>query len=217
MAGKPKFMIKNIIFDWSGVVNDDLMTVYKTVMEIFKKFGVKEISLEEFKEAWEQPYMRFYNKYGILTKLPREEEKAVYGATYNSMVSRYSPKPYSYIKDTLQKFKKAGINMIVISTNFRETLLSDIKEFGLQGIFNEINSDVYDKAEDIQETIQRNNFNPEETIFIGDTAHEVEVGKSAGTKTAAVTWGYNNEDKLRAANPDYIIHNLEELESIILK
>jgi phosphoglycolate phosphatase-like HAD superfamily hydrolase len=210
-------MIKNVIFDWSGVINDDLLTVYKTIMEIFKKFGVKEISLEEFKEEWEQPYMRFYNKYGIFTKLPREKEEAIYGATYNSMVSKCPPKPYPYIKDTLQKFKKAGINMIVISSNLRETLLSDIEKFNLQEIFNEVNSDVYDKAEDIQETIQRNNFNPEETIFIGDTAHEVEAGKGASTKTAAVTWGYNNEDKLRAANPDYIIHNLEELESIILK
>jgi HAD superfamily hydrolase (TIGR01509 family) len=209
-------MIKNVIFDWSGVVNDDLLTVYKTIMEIFKKFGAKEISLEEFKEEWEQPYMRFYNKYGIFTKLPVEEEKAIYGAIYNSMVSEYPPKPYPHIKDTLQKFKKAGINMIVISSNLRETLLSDIEKFDLQEIFNEVNSDVYDKAEDIQETIQRNNFNPKETIFIGDTAHEVEAGKSAGTKTAAVTWGYNNEDKLKAVNPDYIIHNLEELESIIL-
>jgi phosphoglycolate phosphatase-like HAD superfamily hydrolase len=210
-------MIKNVIFDWSGVINDDLLTVYKTIMEIFKKFGGKEISLEEFKEEWEQPYMRFYNKYGIFTKLPREEEKAIYGATYNSVVSKYPSKPYPYIKDTLQKFKKAGVNMIVISSNLRETLLSDIEKFDLQEIFNEVNGDVHDKAEDIQETIQRNNFNPEETIFIGDTTHEVGAGKSAGTKTAAVTWGYNNEDKLRAANPDYIIHNLEELESILLK
>ncbi|MCX6761177.1 MAG: HAD hydrolase-like protein [Candidatus Nealsonbacteria bacterium] len=29
----------------------------------------------------------------------------------------------------------------------------------------------------IQETLERNNFNPEETIFIGDTTHEVEAGK----------------------------------------
>lgn len=210
-------MIKNIIFDWSGVINDDLLTVYKTIMEIFKKFRVKEISLEEFKKEWEQPYMRFYNKYGIFTKLPREEEKVVYGSTYNSIVFKYPPKLYPHIKDILQKFKKAGINMIVISSNLRETLLSDIEEFGLQGLFSEINSDVHDKAEDIQETIQRNNFNPKETIFIGDTTHEVKAGKSAGTKTATVTWGYNNEDKLRVVNPDFIIHNLEELESIILK
>ena len=174
-------MIKNIIFDWSGVINDDVITVHRAIMAMFKKFGVREISLDEFKKEWEQPHMRFYNKYGIFTtgeeKKVVEEEKVLYSAAYNSMLSKYPIKPHSHIKDTLQNFKKAGIKMIVISSNLRETLLSDIEEFGLQGIFDEINSDVHDKTEDIEETIQRNNFKTEETIFIGDTAHEVGAGK----------------------------------------
>jgi len=209
-------MIKNIIFDWSGVILDDLLIVYEVVMAIFLKFDVRRISLEEFKREWEQPYMKFYEKYGI-GRLTREEEVNLYGSLYKSIKSKYPPKVYLNIKEVLQKFKKAGINIVVLSSNLRETILSDIEEFGLQGIFKEINSDVHDKAEVIYEIIKRNKFNPEETIFIGDTAHEVEAGKSANTKTAAVTWGYNNEEKLRAANPDFIIHNLEELESIILK
>ncbi len=209
-------MIKNIIFDWSGVINDDLFTVYKTVMVIFQKYGVEEISLEEFKKEWEQPYTRFYSKYGI-TRLSREKEVDLYLPLYKSMASQYQPKAYSNIKDTLERFKEAGINMIVVSSSIRETILSDIQDFSLEGMFNEINSDIHDKTEVIHEIIDRNNFNPEETIFIGDTAHEVEAGKSAGTKTGAVTWGYNKEDRLRAANPNFIIHNLEELESIILK
>ena len=209
-------MIKNIIFDWSGVINDDLTTVYKTAMAIFQKYSVKEISLGEFKKEWEQPYMVFYNKYGI-TRLSREEEVALYLPLYKAMTLKYPPKAVAGIRDTLLKFKAAGINMITLSSNVRETILFDIQEFGLGGIFSEINSDIHDKAEFIHEIIARNGFKPEETIFIGDTSHEVEAGKSAGTKTGAVTWGYNNEDKLRAANPDFIIHNLAELELIILK
>jgi len=213
-------MIKNVILDWSGVINDDLVTVYKSIMVIFHKSGAKELSLEEFKREWEQPHMRFYNKYGMFTdsdeKKNIEEEIALYRASYNSVLAQYPIKPFPYIKNTLQKFKRAGIKMIIISSNLRETLLSDIEEFGLQGIFSEINSDVHDKAADIKETIQRNGFNPVETIFVGDTPHEVSAGKSAGTKTAAVTWGFSSEEKLKAANPDFIAHSLAELESIIL-
>lgn len=185
-------------------------------MAVFQKFGVAEFSLEEFKEKWEQPYMNFYNKYCV-TRLSRKEEIDLYGSLYNSNVIQYPPKAYSTIKVTLRKFKDAGINMVVLSSNFRKAILSDIEEFGLNGIFNEINSEVHDKSEVIKEVILRNNFNPEDTIFIGDTKHEVEAGKSADTKTCAVTWGYNNENKLKSANPDFIIHNLEELESVILE
>jgi len=206
-------MIKNIIFDWSGVINDDLLTVYNAAMIIFQKYGAQKISLEEFKEEWEQPYMIFYNKY--IPGLSKKKEDAEYRIAYKSAVAKYPLKPYSHIKDTLQKFKKAGINMIVISSNPYEHLLSDIKEFSLDGLFNEINGEVHDKAEIIEETIKRNQFNPEETLFIGDTTHEINAGKSAKTKTAAVTWGYQNEDKLKSSNPDFIIHNLKELESIV--
>lgn len=213
-------MIKNIIFDWSGVIGDDLATVYEAIMIMFQRLGVKEISLEEFKREWEQPHMRFYNRYGMFVGGEEQkniaEEIALYRDSYQAALAQYPVKPHSYIRDTLQKFKKAGIKMIILSSNLRETLLSDIEEFGLQGIFGEINSEVHDKAADIKEIIPRNGFEPRETIFVGDTPHEIEAGKSAGIKTASVTWGFSSEEKLQVARPDYIIHNLEELEAVIL-
>lgn len=207
-------MIKNIIFDWSGVINDNLLTVYKTAMIMFKKFGVKEITLKEFKQEWEQPYMIFYNKY--MPEVTQEKETVEYRSAYKIAASKHPFKLYPGIKDTLQKFKKAGVKMVVISSDPPEHIVSDIKEFGLQGLFNEINNDIYDKAKIIRDTLKRNQFNPKETIFIGDTTHEVNAGKSANTLTAAVTWGFQNEDKLKTSSPDFIIHNLEELEAVIL-
>ena len=214
-------MIKNIIFDWSGVISDDLITVYRSIMVMFKSLGAKQISLEEFKREWEQPYMNFYKKYGIFTvgddQKNREEEMVLYRATYTATLAQYPIQPFPQVKETIQRFKEAGINMIILSSNFRDTILADIEEFGLQGMFGEINSDVHDKAVNIKETLQRNGFEPAETVFVGDTVHEIESGKSAGIQTLAVTWGFNNEDKLRAANPDFIAHDLQKLESIILK
>ena len=56
-------MIKNIIFDWSGVIKDSAEDQLFAVNEVFQQFGAKKISLEELKENWVQPYMLFYNKY----------------------------------------------------------------------------------------------------------------------------------------------------------
>jgi len=207
-------MIKNVIFDWSGVISDDLPIVHKAMMGLFKKFGVKEVTLEEFKKGWEQPYMLICNKY--IPELTKEKADALYKPIYKSVISKHRPKPYFHIKDTLQKFNKAGVNMVIISSHIYDYLLSDIKKFGLEGLFKEVNAGVHDKAEIINEVIKRNNFKPEETIFIGDTTHEIEAGKKAGAKTAAVTWGYQNEEKLKSSNPDFIIHNLKKLESIVL-
>jgi phosphoglycolate phosphatase len=209
-------MIKNVIFDWSGVIGDDSQAVFKTIMTILQKYGVNEMSFEQFRKDWEQPYMRFYKRYGI-SWANHDEEEALYRGLYKTMAAQYPPKAYPNIKDALLKFKAAGLKMIVLSSNLTETILADMRDFGLEGIFDEVNNGIHDKAEAIHEILVRNNFNPKETIFIGDTAHEVEAGKAGGTKTGAVTWGYNDEERLKAANPDFIIHNLEELESVILK
>jgi phosphoglycolate phosphatase-like HAD superfamily hydrolase len=206
-------MIKNIIFDWSGVINDNLMTVYNAAMIIFEKYGAGRISLEELKTEWEQPYMLFYNKY--LPGLSREQEVAAYSPAYKTSARQFPPRLYPHIDDTLHKFKKAGIKMVVISSDPVKNLKSDIREFKLQGIFSDVYGEVHDKTNVVQGVIDKHRFKGEETIFIGDTTHEIEAGKSAGTKTAGVTWGFQNENKIKSANPDYIISNLKDLELIL--
>ena len=63
--------------------------------------------------------------------------------------------------------------------------------------------------------VTKNSLNKDDTVFIGDSNHEIEVGKKLGIKTVAVTWGFNSENKLKSHNPDFIAHNSEELGGII--
>ncbi|HCC49382.1 MAG: NUDIX hydrolase [Parcubacteria group bacterium GW2011_GWC2_42_12] len=206
-------MIKNIIFDWSGVISDNLVTVYQTAMVMFEKFGAPKVSLEEFRKEWEQPYMIFYNKY--LPKLSKAEEDETYKSIYPLMAEKYQPRSFSGICEILKRFNIAGIKMAVISSDPAETLSAEIKTYGLDGIFLEINSEVHDKTEVLGECVKRNQFNLPETIFIGDTTHEVEAGKIVGVKTGAVTWGFQNLDKLKFSAPDFILNDLNELSPLL--
>ena len=56
-------MFKNIIFDWSGVVKDCIEAHVWGVGRMMETFGEKEISRNELKNNWVQPYMNFWNKY----------------------------------------------------------------------------------------------------------------------------------------------------------
>jgi len=48
---------------------------------------------------------------------------------------------------------------------------------------------------------------PGETLFIGDSHHDIEAGRRAGVTTVAVSWGPLPREKLASAKPD---HWLEE-------
>lgn len=204
-------MIKNIIFDWSGVINDSVKNHLCVVNEMFKELGAKEISLEEMKENWVQPYMLFYNKF--LPNLTHEKEEIAYK---KAILKCPKGKVYPGIVNLLKNFKEKGIKMVILSSDLPETLFSEMKSFGLEGVFIDVVTHIYHKLNDIQELIKRNNFKKEETIFIGDSNHEIEEGKNVGIKTGAVTWGYCTKAKLESLKPDFLINNLEELKTAIL-
>ncbi len=146
-------MIKNIIFDWSGVINDSTENNRLIANEILKKFGSREISLQEFRETWEQPYINFYHKY--LPNITLVEVRT----SYMEVCFRYlKGKPYSGIVDILKNFKTHGIQMVILSSDLPEVLLSEIKDFDLENIFIDYIADAHDKAQGLRELIERKQF-----------------------------------------------------------
>ena len=52
---------------------------------------------------------------------------------------------------------------------------------------------------------------PEECLFVGDSAADMEAGRRAGVATCAVTYGYGKRADLAQFTPDYWIDDLREL------
>jgi phosphoglycolate phosphatase len=52
---------------------------------------------------------------------------------------------------------------------------------------------------------------PEDCLFAGDSAADMEAGRRAGVTTCAVRWGYGNVEEMSRWNPDYWISDPAEL------
>jgi HAD superfamily hydrolase (TIGR01509 family) len=165
------------------------------------------------RENWEEPYMIFWNKY--FPEMTIEKELEMYTGAIMSP-SCPDSEPYPGITELIKKLKNRGNFLAVISFDLPATVLPEIKKFGLENIFDQVITYATDKGELIKKLIKRKNLNPKETIFIGDGNHEIESGKKVGTKTIAVAWGLCTEKRLKAENPDYLAHNIKELENILL-
>ena len=208
-------MIKNIIFDWTGVINNNIQTANTAINLMFKSQNVSAISVEEMKREWIQPYMLFYNKY--VPAMGIEEEQELYRLAYNTAKQMYPPKIFSGMLEAITRFKVNNIKMIIISSDIGLHLFEEIENYGLNGMFDEVFTDVHDKRVGLKDILKKFNFDASDSIFIGDTIHEVESGKSVGILTGAVTWGFQNEEDLKNALPDYIFHNVAEMEKTILE
>jgi phosphoglycolate phosphatase-like HAD superfamily hydrolase len=213
-GGLTKKKIMNIIFDWSGVVKDVVKVQLWIINRMFTKLGIKEISMEELMENWEQPHMLFYNKY--LPNLNEEEQ----GRLYREALFREDcpvSEPYPGVVELIKKLKEEGSFLAVISADLEETIIPEIKRYGLENIFEDIFFHVHDKTTVTRELIGKRKLNKDETFFIGDTNQEIEAGRENGIRTIAVTWGICTEKNLKLKNPDFIVHNTEELSKLILK
>ncbi len=95
--------------------------------------------------------------------------------------------------------------------------MPEITSFGLEDIFCEVITNSYDKTSGVFELIKKHDFKLDETIFIGDSNHEIEAGKNAEVKTGAVTWGFSSKERLEALKSDFVISNIVELNLAILQ
>lgn len=56
---------------------------------------------------------------------------------------------------------------------------------------------------------------PSDTVVIGDTTFDLDMGRAAGAVTCAVTWGNHPEARLRASAPDFVVHTPAELLALL--
>ena len=202
--------IKNLIFDWSGTLSNDLSQVYEACMQTFRKFGKQPISLEEFRSEFVLPYMNFWHKY--FPSMTKEEQDRLFA---EALVDTEQPELYDGVKQELEALKKSGLNLIVISSYPHDALITQAADYGCSQYFSEINGGIHDKTQEIAEIMQRNGFLPHETAYVGDMVHDVKAGKKAGVLTVAIDWGYQTRERLLTSNPDKIISNISELRELL--
>jgi phosphoglycolate phosphatase len=202
--------IKNIIFDWSGTLSDDFTPVYQASMMVFKKLGKEPISMEEYRREFTLPYMVFWNKY--FPDLRKEEEDKLYIEAIHQVDE---PTIYQGVKKELERLKSLGINMIVISSHPHDKLLKEAKDYGVQSFFQEINGSIHDKTETILDILHKNNFDSNQTMYVGDMTHDIDAGKKAGVVTVALGWGYQSEEVLKGSSPDHYIKTISNLDQLL--
>jgi len=206
-------LIKNIIFDWSGVLSNDFTLVYNGVMYIFRKLGLRTLSVEEFKKEFSLPYMGFYEKF---TTAPKEEIDRLFLQAIHLLEG---PKPFPGAKELLEFLSGKQIRLAILSSNPQEKLEEEVKDYGFQEFFINIKGSVHDKTEEISKLMERNGFLAQETAYVGDMIHDIEAGKKAKVTTIAISWGgyqtYQTKEELRAEKPDFLIDDLSKIKKIV--
>ncbi len=58
---------------------------------------------------------------------------------------------------------------------------------------------------------------PESVVMVGDGPQDIECARRAGTRSVGVDSGFGSHERLLAAHPDVLLHNLSELPEVIAR
>ncbi len=204
-------MIRNIIFDWSGTLVDDLPAVLAATNAVFEQCGVEKLSLEKFRSEFCLPFKHFYDRF--VPNVPLADLERSFHAHFRLVQDQVAALPHA--REFLLFCRKGGLRTFILSTVHKDYFALQSEAQGFDLFFERAYTGIWDKRLKIVELLTENQLVAAETIFIGDMQHDVETARHGGVRSCAVLTGYNRLDQLRASEPDVIVEHLGELRQIL--
>ena len=204
-------MIRNVIFDWSGTLVDDLPAVWEATNYVLTQAQRSEMTLEQFRAEFCLPFTIFYDRHVPHVPLPQLEEW--FHSRFRQVEESVCALPHA--REFLEFCRAQKLRTFLLSTVHRDHFDVQAAVTGFAPYLDKPYLNVWDKRKKIHDILEENGLAPDETLFIGDMQHDIETARHGGIHSCAVLTGYNTLDQLRAAQPDLIVEHLGELRDVL--
>jgi phosphoglycolate phosphatase-like HAD superfamily hydrolase/8-oxo-dGTP pyrophosphatase MutT (NUDIX family) len=203
-------MFRNLIFDWSGTLVDDLGPVIEATNVVLGKYGVAPLDRESFRRVFRLPYRDFYAE--LLPDVSLEELEAHFRPAFDAALTPVTVLPHA--REKLEWCTSLGIRTFVLTSMDSIAFERQMDDFGLRHHFEATYSGVLDKRELIGQILATHGLDPAETAFVGDMTHDIETARHGGLSSIAVLTGYNHAEILAAVRPDLTVPDLGVLRTL---
>jgi len=204
-------MFRNLIFDWSGTLVDDLGPVIEATNAVLGKYQLPALDREAFRRCFRLPYREFYAE--LLPGIPLEELESHFRPAFDTSVVPVTVLPHA--REKLEWCSASGIRVFVLTSMDTEAFERQMDEFGFRKHFEATYSGVLDKREVIHQILETHQLHPRETAFVGDMTHDVETARHGGIASIAVLTGYNHAEVLAEVRPDLTVPDLGVLRELL--
>ena len=216
-------MIKNIIFDFDGVLVDSEILVAKAFSKYMQELGIKT-NEKEFANLAGKKTVEVID---ILSKKYSLKDKQKFFDDIMNIASNIYKKELKTVVGVEEFLKKSKHNLYIGSNSMKNRILDGLKRVGLEKYFNpnhiysfdlvdnpKPHPDIYLKA------VNDNDLIIDQTIIIEDSVVGVQAGKNAKIKVIGLTAGghwHTDRDEKELINAGAIAtaNNYNKIEEII--
>ncbi len=211
-------MLSTFLFDLDGTLIDSIELILRSYRHTMRAHR----GLEPPDEVWMQGLgTPLWVQFRHWTEDPAEIEAMV--ATYRAYNLEHHDelvRPYEGVVAAVRDLRKNGKTLGLVTSKIREGALRGLQLAGLEDGFEVIvgADDVphpKPHPEPVLKALERLGAPAADTVFIGDSRHDIECGRAAGVKTAAVLWGPFDRTHLADLMPDYWLEKPEDLAALV--
>ena len=125
-------------------------------------------------------------------------------------------KPFANVVQTIKRMHDAGLTLTIASSRGRDSLPLLIESLGITPYISLVLSanDVKNAKphpEPVLLTLRQLGLKADETLVVGDSVYDIEMGKRAHVHTCGVTYGNGTRAQLEAARPEFLIDDFAHL------
>lgn len=207
------------IFDLDGTLLDSKDGIVDAVLKTAEDFGCPLQSREAIVSYIGTGIEDLMHLSTGITDPARLEQSIIHlKKVYNKIGDRRASL-YPKVLDVLDFFRDK--KMVILTNRQYDIAKCSVDFFNIGAYFLEIvgGDDLSCKKPSgcpIVKLLERHAVRKDRALMVGDMVIDVEAGKDAGVHTCAITWGLGNHADIHAAEPDFIIDDIEELKEIVV-
>ena len=211
-----------VVFDLDGTLLDTLEDLRDSVNYVMRQYRFPEHTLEEIRRAVGNGIRKLIER-----TVPEGTKPDTVDAVFEEFKVHYKAncknktKPYAGMDELLEKLKKDGYKLAVVSNTNNEAVQEIIPYY-----FGELFDVAIGAVEGMKKkpapdsthfVLEQLGVSGENALYIGDSQVDVETAKNANLDGIFVTWGFRDKEELEEAGAEEFANNSAELYEMISK
>ena len=203
--------IRTILFDLDGTLIDSNQLIHASFDYTFKQFNLT-FTEEEILEFNGPPLIDTFKK---IDPIKVDEMVETY-RQHNYLVHDEYVRVFPKVVETLKQLKDRQVKLGIVTTKMANGVKMGIEKTGISDFFDTVITfdDVKHPKphpEPVLKAMHALDAEASSTLMVGDNSHDIEAGKSAGIKTAAVAWSLKGKDRLLTYNPTIMLEEMTDI------
>jgi HAD superfamily hydrolase (TIGR01549 family) len=204
-----KFPARAVLFDWDGTLLNSYASDTRAYLTMFRAIGV-DWGPRELARHYSPNWYRVYRA----ARIPRarwDEADRLWTIAYARETPNLLPGARRIIKALQSNF-----HLGIVTSGNRRRVRKQLRDFELAHYFSACvcHEDAPKRKPHpapLQLALARLRTNPEDCVYVGDTAEDIEMARRAGVLAIGVFGPFPTAARIRAARPDVLLRSIGDL------